>query len=202
MVAPRAGGSSNQKRRMYSRQEGASAGRVQLVGPAEHYGGRTAVSAPVDAVRGIGVVQLVVAAASFNPAEAALRAGLLRERCGPPMADYTAGPVGAALDGPVDTLLNLVPLSPPDAAALARVLRQGGRLVSIATPIEPSADAGVSAVHMVARNDVAQLAALVELVDATVLGIDIGDLRPLAGFADVHRRSEEGQTRGKVIITP
>ncbi|WP_327257305.1 zinc-binding dehydrogenase [Streptomyces sp. NBC_01244] len=118
------------------------------------------------------------------------------------MADYTAGPVGAALDGPVDTLLNLVPLSPPDAAALARVLRQGGRLVSIATPIEPSADAGVSAVHMVARNDVAQLAALVELVDATVLGIDIGDLRPLAGFADVHRRSEEGQTRGKVIITP
>ncbi|MFJ2580797.1 NADP-dependent oxidoreductase [Kitasatospora aureofaciens] len=118
------------------------------------------------------------------------------------VVDYTAGPVGAALDGQVDTLLNLVPLRPPDAAALVPLVRSGGRIVSIATPIEPPADAGVTAMHMVARNDVAHLAALVELVDAGTLTIDISDSRPLADLADVHRLSEAGRTRGKVIIIP
>ncbi|MFE1908297.1 NADP-dependent oxidoreductase [Streptomyces gardneri] len=116
--------------------------------------------------------------------------------------DYTAGPVGAALDGPVDTLLNLVPLSTSDAAALVPLVRRGGRIISIATPIEPAADTGVSAMHMVARNDAAQLAALVELVDAAALGIDISASRPLEDLADVHRLSEAGQIRGKVVLIP
>ncbi|MEU6169556.1 NADP-dependent oxidoreductase [Streptomyces tanashiensis] len=116
--------------------------------------------------------------------------------------DYTAGPVGAALDGPVDTLLNLVPLSPPDAAALVPLVRPGGRIVSIATPIEPTAGTGVSATHVVARNDVAHLAALVALVDADALGIDISASRPLTELADVHHLSETGQIRGKVLIVP
>lgn len=171
-----------------------------------------------------GEVLLRVAATSFNPTEAALRAGLLhaflpvdlpytpgwdvagtkavRRQGADRVIDYTAGPVGGALDAPVDTLLNLVPLSPPDAAALAPLVRPGGRIVSIATPIEPAADAGVSAMHMVARNDVAQLAALVGLVDTAALGIDISASRPLADLADVHRLSEAGRTRGKVIIIP
>ncbi|WP_405940846.1 alcohol dehydrogenase catalytic domain-containing protein [Streptomyces sp. NBC_00207] len=72
--------------------------------------------------------------------------------------DYTAKPVGVALDGPMDTLLNLVPLSPPDVTALAPLVRPGGRIISIATPIEPAAESGVSAMHMVARNDVGHLA--------------------------------------------
>ncbi|MFG2873799.1 hypothetical protein ACGFYU_02045 [Streptomyces sp. NPDC048337] len=45
----------------------------------------------------------------------------------------------------------------------------------------------MSAMHMVARNDVAHLAALVELVDADAIRIDI---------------SESGRIRGKVIIVP
>ncbi|SEE23181.1 NADP-dependent oxidoreductase [Streptomyces sp. TLI_105] len=138
----------------------------------------------------------VIATASPRSTKAVLRQGADRA------IDYTAGPVGAALDARVDTLLNLVPLSPPDAAALAPLVRRGGRIVSIATPIEPSDDAGVSAVHMVARNDVAQLAALVELVDAGVLAIDISESRPLADLADVHHLSEAGQIRGKVVIIP
>ncbi|MFI8085305.1 NADP-dependent oxidoreductase [Kitasatospora sp. NPDC086009] len=116
--------------------------------------------------------------------------------------DYTAGPVAAALDGPVDTLLNLVPLSSRDAAALASAVRPGGRIVSIATPVEPPADAGVRAIHMVARNDVAQLTALVELVDAGVVALDISASHPLADLADVHRLSEAGRIRGKVVIIP
>ncbi|MCX4985910.1 NADP-dependent oxidoreductase [Streptomyces sp. NBC_00572] len=138
----------------------------------------------------------VIATASPRSTEAVLRQGADQ------VIDYTSGPVGAALDGPVDTLLNLVPLSPPDAAALAALVRPGGRIISIATRVEPAADAEVSAIHMVARNDVAHLAALVELVDAAALGIDISESRPLADLADVHHLGESGRTRGKVIITP
>ncbi|MEZ0089196.1 NADP-dependent oxidoreductase [Streptacidiphilus sp. EB129] len=138
----------------------------------------------------------VIATASARSAETVLRQGADR------VIDYTTGPVGAALDGPVDTLLNLVPLSPPDAAALVPLVRPGGRIVSIATPVEPPADAGVTAMHMVARNDVAQLAALVELVDAGAVTIDISQSRPLADLADIHRSSDAGRTRGKVVIIP
>ncbi|MFB7026620.1 MULTISPECIES: NADP-dependent oxidoreductase [unclassified Streptomyces] len=138
----------------------------------------------------------VVATASPRSTTVVLRQGADR------VIDYTAGPVGGALDGPVDTLLNLVPLSPSAATALASLVRPGGRIVSIATPVEPAADSGVSATHMVARNDVAHLAALVELVDAAALSIDISASRPLADLSDVHDLSESGRIRGKVILIP
>jgi NADPH:quinone reductase-like Zn-dependent oxidoreductase len=138
----------------------------------------------------------VIATAGVRSAEAVRRQGADQ------VVDYTSMPVHAALDGPVDVLLNLVPLNPPDAAALAPLVRPGGRIVSIATPIEPPADAGVTAMHMVARNDVAHLTALVELVDAGAVTIDISESHPLAALPDVHRLSEAGWTRGKVIIIP
>ncbi|MGW1259485.1 NADP-dependent oxidoreductase [Streptomyces sp. NPDC002513] len=138
----------------------------------------------------------VIATAGARSAEAVRRQGADQ------VIDYTATPVVAALDGPVDTLLNLVPLSPPDAAALAPLVRPGGRIVSIATPIEPPADAEVTAMHMVARNDVEHLAALVELIDAGVVTIDISESRPLADLGAIHRLSEAGRIRGKVIILP
>ncbi|MFD8008893.1 NADP-dependent oxidoreductase [Streptomyces sp. NPDC058955] len=138
----------------------------------------------------------VVATAGPRSTEAVLRQGAGQ------VIDYTAGPVAAALDAQVDTLLNLVPLSPQDAAALAPLVRRGGRIVSIATPITPHEDAGVSATHMVARNEVAHLAALVGLVDAGVLALDISASHPLTDLAEVHRLSESGRIRGKVLIVP
>ncbi|MFD3871045.1 NADP-dependent oxidoreductase [Streptomyces sp. NPDC058623] len=138
----------------------------------------------------------VIATAGPRSAEAVRRQGADQ------VIDYTAVPVGAALGSPVDTLLNLVPLSPSDAAALSPLVRPGGRIVSIATPIEPPADAGVTAMHMVARNDVAQLAALVELIDAGVVGVDISASHPLTDLGAIHRLSEAGGIRGKVIIVP
>jgi NADPH:quinone reductase-like Zn-dependent oxidoreductase len=138
----------------------------------------------------------VIATAGARSAEAVRRQGADQ------VIDYTASPVGVALDSPVDTLFNLVPLSPPDAAALAPLVRPGGRIVSIATPIETPADAGVTAMHMVARNDVAHLAALVELINAGVVAIDISESRPLADLGAIHRLSEAGRIRGKVIIVP
>ncbi|MEV7238453.1 NADP-dependent oxidoreductase [Streptomyces sp. NPDC051020] len=138
----------------------------------------------------------VIATASARSTQAVWRHGADH------VIDYTALPIASALDGPVDTLLNLVPLSPHDAATLAPAVRPGGRIVSIATTIEPPADAGVSATHMVARNDVAHLAALVELVDAGEVTLDISALHPLADLADLHRLSEAGRIRGKVVIVP
>ncbi|MFD9288934.1 NADP-dependent oxidoreductase [Streptomyces sp. NPDC060030] len=129
-------------------------------------------------------------------------AGAVRRQGADQVIDYTAGPVAASLDGPVDLLLNLVPLSSRDAAALAPLVRPGGRVVSIATPIEPPAGAEVTAMHMVARNDPAQLGELVRLVEAGAVAIDISGSRPLSDLADVHRLSEAGLTRGKVVIIP
>ncbi|MER5727993.1 NADP-dependent oxidoreductase [Streptomyces sp. NPDC002138] len=138
----------------------------------------------------------VIATAGPRSTEAVLRQGADH------VIDYTARPVSAALDGPVDVLLNLVPLGPRDAAALASLVRRGGRIVSIATPIEQPVGAAVSATHMVARNDVVDLAALVELVDAGTVGIDISSVRPLAELADVHRLGQAGKIRGKVVLVP
>ncbi|WP_224756484.1 NADP-dependent oxidoreductase [Streptomyces sp. col6] len=138
----------------------------------------------------------VIATAGPRSTEAVLQQGADH------VIDYTARPVSTALDSPVDVLLNLVPVSSQDAVALVPLVRQGGRIVSITTLIEPPLDAGVSAMHMVARNDIADLRVLVELVDAGTVSVDISSSRPLSGLADVHNLSQAGRTRGKVLIIP
>jgi NADPH:quinone reductase-like Zn-dependent oxidoreductase len=59
-----------------------------------------------------------------------------------------------------------------------------------------------AATHFVTRNDPAQLARIVALVDAGDLTVDIAEAHPLAELASIHHRSETGQTRGKIIILP
>ncbi|MEU1689284.1 NADP-dependent oxidoreductase [Micromonospora sp. NPDC005707] len=118
------------------------------------------------------------------------------------IVDYSASPVNDAVERPVDTVLNLAAINPSEAAALIPLVRPGGVIVSIATPIEPPTDASVSAMHMVARNDVNHLAALVKLVDAGTVRLDIDSSRPLADLAAVHRDAEAGHTRGKTILIP
>ncbi|GAA2733000.1 NAD(P)H-binding protein [Actinocorallia aurantiaca] len=107
------------------------------------------------------------------------------------VVDYTAEP----LPGGVDVVLNLVPLAPDAAAGLVSLLRPGGAAVSVATPLP-------GGVHFVARNDPSQLARLVALVDAGDLTVDIAESHPLAELASIHRRSENGRTRGKIIVIP
>ncbi|MET9539439.1 NADP-dependent oxidoreductase [Streptomyces sp. NPDC006553] len=154
---------------------------------------------------GVGgfVTQLAKHARAEVIATAAARsAAAVRRQGADQVIDYTAGPLHASLDGPVDLLFNLVPLSPADAAALVPLVRPGGRIVSIATPVEPPAAAGVTAMHMVARNDVTHLEALMGLVEVGSVTVDISESRPLTDLADVHRLSEAGRIRGKVIIVP
>ncbi|GAA2450493.1 NADP-dependent oxidoreductase [Actinomadura vinacea] len=107
------------------------------------------------------------------------------------IVDYTAEP----LPGGVDIVLNLVPLAADAAAGLVSLLRPGGTAVSVTTPLPGGA-------HFVASNDPSQLARLVSLVDAGDLTVDIAESHPLTELASIHRRSENGQTRGKITLTP
>jgi NADPH:quinone reductase-like Zn-dependent oxidoreductase len=114
--------------------------------------------------------------------------------------DYTAGPL--AVGAPVDVVLNCAAIAPAAAAALVSLVRPGGRIVSVATPVEPGAESGVRAQHMVTRNDPAHLKALVELVDAGVLRLVITARRTLADLPELHRLAESGGTHGKIIVSP
>ncbi|MBB4664249.1 NADP-dependent oxidoreductase [Conexibacter arvalis] len=138
----------------------------------------------------------VIATASPRSADA------VRGQGADELVDYTAVAVADAVRGPVDVLLNLAPIDPAAAAALVALVRPGGRAVSIATPVETPRGAGVETTHFVARNDRAQLAELVALVDAGALAVDWAESLPLSELAEVHRRSEAGELRGKVVLVP
>ncbi|MFC4050033.1 NADP-dependent oxidoreductase [Actinomadura syzygii] len=116
--------------------------------------------------------------------------------------DYTRVPPHQVLDHPVDLVFNLVPTPPEAAEALCRAVRPGGSLVSITIPVKPPPGAGVTAAHFVARNDPAQLAELITLIDSGRVRVDITAARPLAELPAVHRDAEAGRTSGKTILVP
>lgn len=144
----------------------------------------------------------VIAAVSPRSAAAARRYGADQ------IVHYTEPSWAKEVDGPVDAVLNLAPIDPAEAGGLLALLRPGGRLVSITGPVTPpqgaeaSWDAEVTATHFVARNDPAQLAELVGLIDAGRVRVEVAGTRPLSELADVHRRAEEGALQGKIILVP
>jgi hypothetical protein len=68
--------------------------------------------------------------------------------------------------------------------------------------VEPPRAAPLTAMHMVARNDTVHLAALVKLVGAGVVAVEVAESHPLADLVVVHGSSEVGSTRGKITILP
>ncbi|MFD1939884.1 zinc-binding dehydrogenase [Nonomuraea mangrovi] len=145
---------------------------------------------------GVGgfAVQLAKRAGATVIATAGPRsAGVVRSQGADRIVDYTAEP----LPGGVDAVINLVGVDEGKAAELASLVRPGGVAVSIATPLPSPA-----ATHFVTRNDPAQLAQIVALVDAGDLTVDVAESLPLSELASVHRRSEAGLTRGKIILIP
>jgi len=112
--------------------------------------------------------------------------------------DYTAGPL--AVGPPVDAVVNCAAIPPGAAAALVPLVRPGGRIVTVATPIEATAE--VTAWHMVTRNDPADLKTLVRLLDTGVLRLVITGRRTLADLPELHRLAETGGTHGKIIVSP
>ncbi|MGI5203909.1 zinc-binding dehydrogenase [Spirillospora sp. CA-108201] len=116
--------------------------------------------------------------------------------------DYTRVPPHQVLDRPVDVVLNLVPIPPEAAEALCRAVRPGGSVVSITVPVDPPPRAGVTATHFVARNEPAQLAELITLIDRGTVRVDVTAARPLADLPALHRDAEAGRTSGKIILVP
>jgi NADPH:quinone reductase-like Zn-dependent oxidoreductase len=94
---------------------------------------------------------------------------------------------------PVDAILHLASTGVGDTASR---LRPGGVLVSITDPTPPP---NVHFVHFVTRDDRAHLAALVALVDAGAVRLDV-HTRPLADLPLVHREAETGVLPGKTVL--
>jgi NADPH:quinone reductase-like Zn-dependent oxidoreductase len=150
---------------------------------------------------GIGgfAVQLAKHAGAYVLATASPRsAATVRELGADEVLDYTAGPL--TVGEQVDAVINCAAIAPAAAAALVPLVRAGGRIVTVATPIDGSPD--VAAWHMVTRNDPADLAALVRLVDTGVLRLTITGRRTLADLPELHRLAETGGIRGKIIVSP
>ncbi|MDA2892486.1 NADP-dependent oxidoreductase [Mycolicibacterium sp. BiH015] len=115
--------------------------------------------------------------------------------------DYAATPF--AFEGaPFDVVLNLVSTTPEQTEALASVVVDGGRYVGTMTsgPEQPSR--GLHAQRVFVRSEAAQLARLVERVDAGELHIDVADRRPLAEASAVHEAYDTGRLAGKTILVP
>ncbi|MEU4619741.1 NADP-dependent oxidoreductase [Actinoplanes sp. NPDC023801] len=106
-----------------------------------------------------------------------------------------AGAVTGARLEPVDALIHLVPAAPEHAA----LLRPGGILVSATTPADQLPPGSV---HFIVRNDTADLAAMLALVAAGTIRIDIAARRPLTGLAAVHAEAEAGHLPGKTLLLP
>jgi NADPH:quinone reductase-like Zn-dependent oxidoreductase len=133
----------------------------------------------------------VIATASPRSRRTVLRQGADQ------VIDYTTTRLGDAVAGQVDVVLNLLHVDQGQAAELAALAR---RIVSATNTIK--APPAVRTAHVVARNDPAHLAALVALVDRGVLTIDVSEHHTLDDLATLHRRTEAGDLRGKVIVRP
>ena len=154
---------------------------------------------------GVGgfAVQLAKRAGAFVIATASPRsADAVRAQGADQIIDYTATSPAEALTEPVDAVLNLVSASESEMVALTGLIRDGGAIVTTATPAAGDADRGVRAVGMQLRTDAEQLGNLAKLVDAGELRVEISASYPLSQAAEVHELSAAGQIRGKVVLTP
>jgi len=84
-------------------------------------------------------------------------------------------------------------------AATADLLRDGGRVVSIAEG-KAAKELGGSVVWV--RPDAAGLAELAALIDAGSLRVEVAGTYALADAAAAYRELEEGHVRGKLVIVP
>lgn len=116
------------------------------------------------------------------------------------IVDYTSTDLIAAVE-PVDVVLSLITAEEATMAALVGLVRPGGILVSTASPAPEDVERKVRTVNVYVRSDAAQLAAIVERIDAGTVTVDVSARYPLAEVATVHELAAAGRTRGKVVVT-
>lgn len=103
---------------------------------------------------------------------------------------------------PVDVVLNLARISAEELSALVALVKPGGVVVNTVPMIQmpDEFERGVRAVGVFVRNDGAQLAQIVDLVNSGEVRIDITERAPLAELPAVHARSDAGELSGKVVV--
>lgn len=115
--------------------------------------------------------------------------------------DYAETPLRVA-GQPFDVVLNLVSTAPDQTGALVGLVADGGFYLGTMTSGEEVPARRVRAQRVFVRSDAAQLAALVNQVDAGKLVIDVADRRPLTDVAAVHDASDANRLPGKTILIP
>jgi NADPH:quinone reductase-like Zn-dependent oxidoreductase len=154
---------------------------------------------------GVGgfVVQLAKQAGATVIATASARsAETVRSFGADEVIDYTTVSIGDAVREPVDLVVNLVAGSRDDTVALLQVTKPGGILVSATSPGGEFPERDVRVVFFSVRSDPAELAQIVDRIEAGDIRLDISDRRPLAETRLVHQHSESGAVRGRVVLVP
>lgn len=140
----------------------------------------------------------VIATASPRSFEAVRDAGAHQ------IVDHTTTDVLGAIDGQVDVLLNLAPVTPEQFAANVAAVRDGGTVVSttafMETPGDEERGVAASTVFVVPNREL--LTELVSLVDTGSLTVEVTRRIPLAELPALHAEAETGRISGKVIVLP
>jgi NADPH:quinone reductase-like Zn-dependent oxidoreductase len=114
--------------------------------------------------------------------------------------DYTAVDLGSAVRG-ADVVFDTFGA---DTAALLPALRDGGRLVTIATDVTPlaaeAAARGIRVAAVLVEPDRIGLLGLAELAAAGRLRVAVDTVLPLPEAAKAHEFGERWQTSGKIVL--
>lgn len=109
-----------------------------------------------------------------------------------------AGP--AAVGGPFQVVVNHVRISPEELAQLTNYVADGGVAASTAGPIPEDRVRGVRSASLWVRSDGAQLSELVARVDTGQLRIHVAARRQVAELAAVHEDAGAGRLPGKTVL--
>ncbi|GAB2862267.1 NADP-dependent oxidoreductase [Nocardioides pacificus] len=120
----------------------------------------------------------------------------LRELGVSEVLDYGQGPISEQLSAPVDAVVDLI-----GGDALEDAPRQVKDTTRIASVVDGETVLRLGGRYVFVRPEIAHLDALRDLVDAGSLRVDVAETFPLERLADAHRLSEEGHTRGKIVVT-
>jgi NADPH:quinone reductase-like Zn-dependent oxidoreductase len=110
--------------------------------------------------------------------------------------DYNEGPVSKQLSAPVDAVLDLI-----GGDALTDAPEQVKDSSRIASVIDATTVLELGGTYVFVRPERDHLDALAKLVEDGKLRVDVAETLPLERLADAHRLSEEGHTRGKIVVT-
>ena len=113
-------------------------------------------------------------------------------------AEVIARETDLATIGPVDAVLDAVPLGPSSAATL----REGGIAVFTRPPQPPEPPPGLRFETVLVQSNADQLRALTAELEAGRLRTRIAEVLPLEQAARAHELNEAGGLRGKVLLAP